>query len=196
MTLVNTIPIEAELLLHQPDWTVEQYEAMVAAGVLGDEDRVELLFGKIVEQMPIGTRHSFCVQELAYFMIRRFGVRFVGRQEQPVLLLGHSVPEPDYVLATLHPHRYANSKPGAEDIQLVVEVADATLGRDQTSKARLYGQAGINEYWIINLIDNRIEVYTEPDRTTGGYTSVKLYEKGTSLASPLLGELAVNDLIP
>ena len=189
------LPIEPELLAYQPDWTVAQYERMVATGIFHEADRVELLFGRIITQLPITDRHSFCVQELNYYMIRHFGDRFIGRQEQPVSLLSHSVPEPDYVLATPHPHRYRNRKPGAEDIQLIIEVADATLDRDRGAKARLYGMAGIREYWIINLVDDCLEVHTQPNIQAGGYGEVKVYHRGEQLAAGVLGALPVNDII-
>lgn len=189
------LPIEPELLYYQSDWTVEKYERMVTTGVLDEDDRVELLFGKIVDKLPIGDRHSFCVQELNYYMIRHYGDRFVGRQEQPVSLLSHSVPEPDYVLAAPHAHRYRNRKPTAEDIRLVVEVSDATLLRDRGAKARLYGVAGIPEYWIINLIDDCVEVHTQPNLQAGGYGEISIYRRGEQLSSDVLGVLPVDDLL-
>ena len=189
------LPIEPELLFHQPDWTVRQYVRMVTTGILDEEDQVELLFGKIVSKMPIGDRHSFCVQELNYYMIRHFGEQYIGRQEQSVSLLSHSVPEPDYVLAAPHAHRYRDRKPGAEDIRLIIEVSDATLDRDRGAKARLYGMAGIPEYWVINLIDNCVEVHTEPNTQAGGYAEVVSYRSGEQIASSLLGALPVADFL-
>ncbi|CAH1000888.1 hypothetical protein LEM8419_01935 [Neolewinella maritima] len=168
---------------------------MVAAGILSDKDRLELLFGRVVQQIACSTRHSFCVQELAYFLIRRYGDHFIVRQNKPVSLLGHSVPEPDYVLAALHPDRYRGRKPTAEDVRLVIEVSDATLARDRSSKARLYSLAGIGEYWIINLIDERLEVHTDPRAEVGEYATVAYYARGDNFVSELLGELAVADLI-
>ena len=105
-----TVPVEPELLLHQTDWTLEQYERMVAGGILTPEDRVELLFGKIVHKLAVGDLHVFCVQELNYAMIERFGRRFTCRQEQPISLPEHSAPEPDYVLAAPAGDRYFNRK--------------------------------------------------------------------------------------
>lgn len=175
---MTAIPVEPELLLYPHDWTVTQYERMVDSEVLGPDDRVELLFGKIVTKLPIGDRHSFCVQEFNYYMIRNFGDRFIGRQTQPVSLLAHSVPEPDYVLASLCAERYRDRKPTAEEIHLIVEVADSTLSRDRTVKARLYSTAGIAEYWIVNLADNQLEVYTGHDIQEGRYRHIYFYGVG------------------
>ncbi len=190
MTYLIT-PVEPELLAHQPDWTLTQYEAITEAGIIGPADKLELLFGKIVKKISLGDLHAYCVQELNYFMIQNFGDRFIGRQEQPIAIPPHSVPEPDYALATLQPHRYRRQKPQPADIKLIVEVADSTLLRDQGAKARLYGSAGIPEYWIINLVENRLEVYTEPRPEVGGYGKQEIYRKEETFISVALGELKV-----
>ena len=193
-----TVPVEPELLLHQTDWTLEQYERMVDGGILTPEDRVELLFGKIVYKLAIGDLHVFCVQELNYAMIERFGRRFTCRQEQPISLPEHSAPEPDYVLAAPAEDRYFNRKPQPAEIQLIVEVSDSTLARDRGSKARLYGLFGIPEYWIINLVDKRIEVHTSPRGRTdqGGYERIEYVNAHNAFRSEVLGEITMTDFIP
>ncbi len=100
-------------------------------------------------------------------MIKQFDHRFVCRAEQPIALPPHSMPEPDIVLAKQRPDRYSDQHPGPEDIQLIIEVAESTLQRDRTVKARLYASFGIPEYWILNLIDRRLELYTEPTSEQG-----------------------------
>ena len=193
-----TVPVEPELLLHQTDWTLEQYERMVDEGILTPEHRVELLFGKIVHKLAIGDLHAFCVQELAYAMIERYGRHFTCRQEQPISLPEHSAPEPDYVLAAPAEDRYFNRKPLPAEIKLAVEVADSTLARDQGSKARLYGLFGIAEYWIINLVDKRIEVHNSPRGHTdkGGYERIEYFSADTAFRSEVLGEITMTDFIP
>jgi len=100
---VQNLPIlstlESDLLVSQHSWTIGQYEAMITAGILNDEDRTELLFGKIVDRSPIGVSHSFCVTELTRFTIKTYDDRFIIRSEQPVAFPLHSMPEPDLVLA-------------------------------------------------------------------------------------------------
>ena len=193
-----TVPVEPELLLHQTDWTLEQYERVVAGGILTPEHRVELLFGKIVHKLALGDLHAFCVQELNYAMIERFGRRFTCRQEQPIALPEHSAPEPDYVLAALTEDRYFSRKPSPTEIHLTVEVSDSTLARDQGSKARLYGLFGIPEYWIINLIDKRVEVHSFPRGHTdkGGYERVEYFGAYNVFRSEVLGEIIITDFIP
>lgn len=197
---VQTFPIpnviDPELILNQRSWTVAEYEAMISAGLLGDEDAVELLYGKIVDKMiPIGVSHSYCLQELAEHIISRYKGAYICRQEQPVAFPLHSMHEPDYVLAKKFKHRYRKRRPTAEDIKLLIEVADSTLGRDRNSKAKLYASYGISEYWIINLIDHQLEAYTEPT-TNEGYAKRVNFQRGESMDSPELGIVAVNDFLP
>ena len=193
-----TVPVEPEILLHQADFTLEQYERMVEGGILTPEHRVELLFGKIVHKLATGDLHAFCVQEINYAMIERFGRRFTCRQEQPISLPEHSAPEPDYVLAALTEDRYFGRKPSPTEVHLVIEVSDSTLARDQRSKARLYGQFGLPEYWIINLVDKRVEVYTAPRGHTdkGGYERVEYFGPHSAFRSETLGEVTLTDFIP
>ncbi len=189
------VHIEPELILNQRSWTLEEYEAMISAGVLGDQDRVELLFGKIVDMSPIGVSHAYHVQEMNKFMVLNFDGRFVGRQGQPVAFPLHSMPEPDYVLAKRHKHRYRDRRPGPEDIELIVEVSDSTLGRDRGSKMKLYAAYGIKEYWILNLIDRQLELYTEPTETEG-YANRLSIPRDETFVSPLLGEFRAADVMP
>ncbi len=191
---VQNVPIlstiESELLLNQHSWTLEQYEAMIAAGILGDEDKVELLFGKIVDMSPIGISHSYCSQELFRFMIKEFDDQYVVRSEQPVAFPLHSLPEPDLVLTKKLKHRFKHRRPGPEDIKLIVEVSASTLGRDRGAKNKLYASYGLPEYWILNLIDGQLELYTEPTEENG-YSKREDFLPGDIFISPLLGKQRV-----
>ncbi len=198
MTVQNLpIPVldETELILNQHTWTLEQYEMMIESGVLGDTDKVELLFGKIVDMSPIGASHSFVLQEMNYFMITNYGKKYICRPEQPVAFPLHSMPEPDYVLARKMKHRFRKKRPQPEDVKLIIEVADSTLGRDRGAKAKLYASYGIKEYWIINLIDHHLELHTEPTETEG-YAKITSFTRDETFQSSLLGEFAVNNVLP
>jgi Uma2 family endonuclease len=163
--------------------------------VLGDTDKVELLFGKIVDMSPIGASHSFVLQEMNYFMITNYGKKYICRPEQPVAFPLHSMPEPDYVLARKMKHRFRKKRPQPEDVKLIIEVADSTLGRDRGAKAKLYASYGIKEYWIINLIDHHLELHTEPTETEG-YAKITSFTRDETFQSSLLGEFAVNNVLP
>jgi Uma2 family endonuclease len=105
------------------------------------------------------------------------------------------MPEPDYVLAEKHKHRYRDRRPQPDDIELIIEVSDSTLGRDRGSKMRLYAAYGIKEYWILNLIDRQLELYTEPTETEG-YTNRQSIPRDDTFVSPLLGEFHVTNVMP
>lgn len=187
--------LEPELLDYQHSWSLERYQAMVEAGFLNDEDKVELLFGKIVDISPIGVTHSYCIQELVAFFYANYASKYIIRSEQPIALAPHSMPEPNIVLAQLRTDRSSAQHPGPDDIQLIIEVAESTLQRDRTVKARLYGTFQIPEYWILNLIDHRLEVYTKPN-SEGGYFNRLDIHMTASFESPLLGPLLITDALP
>lgn len=86
--------------------------------------------------------------------------------------------------------------PKAEDALLVIEVADSSLTLDRTIKAQAYALADVKEYWIINLNDHKVEVYLQPDKTDGDYTSITHYAAGTTFESPFNGTTVVDDLLP
>ena len=186
-----------ELLAHLHFITVERYHAMIEAGILGEDDPVELLNGKIVDMSPIGRFHAVCVANINEYFVPLLVGRYRCRQEQPITIHGGSEPEPDYVIAKLGGQRYLDHHPYPEDIHLLIEVADNTLPRDRGAKKSIYARAGIPEYWIVNLIDRQLEIFTEPDVTTGTYGKERvLGERDTLMNHPLAGTVAINRWIP
>lgn len=165
---------EAVLTRHR--FSVEDYYAMARAGILTEDDRVELLDGEIFEMTPIGVDHAFCVQRL----IRAFD-RLEDRAaldvQNPIRLSPSSDPQPDVALLELPLERYRKAPPGPADVLLVVEVADTSLMTDRTKKLPLYAEAGIREAWIVNLQEQVIEVYRGP--SASGYSKRCLVREGT-----------------
>ncbi|MEO0732347.1 MAG: Uma2 family endonuclease [Bacteroidota bacterium] len=156
MSAILTAPLELIYPVHR--FSVEDYHKMIDIGILGDEDRVELLDGKIIEMSPIGPFHAACVSKLAKFFFRHIANDYSCRQEQPITITVGSEPEPDFIVATYRKDEYATGHPHPQDIHLLIEVADKTLERDRTAKAIIYARAGIPEYWIVNLIDRQLEI--------------------------------------
>lgn len=121
---------------------------------------------------------------------------------QSAITLSRSEPEPDIVLACGTWRDYRSHHPVSNQIGLVVEVAESSLDRDRDDKGPLYAEAGIGEYWIVNLVDRQIEVYTHPTGTTPAatYTTRQLYRAGDSvpltLDSIAVGQIAVTDILP
>lgn len=192
MTKVNHV---TEWLGPTIDWSLERYHAMIERGIFDEDDRFELLFGKIVPISPIGRFHAACVSKLAELFITRLSGRYSCRQEQPITIVGSiSEPEPDYVVASYKGNSYVTGHPTPEDILLVIEVSDRTLAKDQTAKQTLYAQSNIPEYWIVNLIERQIEVYTKPKDE--GYQADTIYKEGASFDHPMLGEVEVDAILP
>ena len=145
-------------------FTVDQYHGMIAAGVIGENHRVELLYGRVVEKVAIGTRQSGVVNFLSALFHRYNAVdspAVVGVQNP--ITLETSEPEPDITLSRFRDDLYGRSHPTAADVLLVVEVAESSLADDRDYKTPLYAGEGIAEYWIVNLPERCIEVHRDPD---------------------------------
>ena len=151
-------------------FTVGDYDRMIDAGILAEDDRVELLEGDIVEMAPIGSRHAACVNRLTQAFSRQAGGRFIVAVQNPVRLGEFSEPQPDLAILRARADFYSESHPGPEDILLLVEVSDASAEYDREVKVPAYGTASIPEVWLVDLASGAVEVYREP--VTGGYGSV------------------------
>ena len=151
-------------------FSVDDYDEMIERGILTENDHVELIRGEIIKKMSIGKGHGACVKRLNRLLNRILGDRAVVSVQDPIRL-ADSEPEPDLALLRPRTDFYASAKPGADDALLVIEVADTTLEYDRKEKRTLYAEAGIGEYWIVNLIDDCLEVYRKP-RPDGQYADV------------------------
>lgn len=185
-----------ELLYPVHTFSVEEYHRMIETGILDEDDRVELLDGKIIAMSPIGRFHAACVSKLTKFFILRLSDRLTCRQEQPIIIPNISEPEPDFVIVTFREDNYVSGHPSPRDIHLLIEVADKTLDRDRGPKFGIYARAGIAEYWIINLIDRQLEVFTQPETNTGRYAQQQIYAETDTLDHRFTGRLPVTDLLP
>jgi Uma2 family endonuclease len=175
-------------------FTVHEYHLMGKAGILTEDDRVELLDGEIVQMTPIGSRHAYCVDRLTQLLVEGLARRALVRVQSPVRLSEHSEPQPD--VALLRPDRsYATAHPGPPDILLLIEVAETSVETDRQVKVPMYARAGVPETWVIDLTANRVEVYRQP--TSEGYRSTERIGRGNSLAPQVFPELmlSVDDLL-
>jgi Uma2 family endonuclease len=146
-----------------PIWrlSIAQYHQMVQAGILTDDDPVELLEGWLVTKMPKNPPHRLATQLMRETLAQLVPVGWYVDAQEPITT-ADSEPEPDVVIVRGDRRQYRDRHPGPEDVALVVEVSDSILQRDRTTKQRLYATAGIAVYWIVNLVDAQIEVYQEP----------------------------------
>ena len=164
--------------------TYAQYEEMIRQGVFEprEEHHVELIYGEIVPMSPIGNPHCSVVDRLNDWSVRSLpeGVAWVRCQGSLGIPELESVPEPDF--SWLRHDDYFDKTPGPADVFLVVEVADSSLAKDRGLKARLYAEAGLSDYWIVNVPARCIEVRRDP--RDGAYQSVVTYRAG-QLVRPL-----------
>jgi len=134
---------------------------MVELGIFTKNDKIELLNGRIIEKMSRNPPHDSALHRLMYLLFRVLPEPYTFRS-QAALRLSASVPEPDIAIVQGPPSRYEARHPDASDTLLVIEVSESTLPDDQGEKLAIYAHAAIPHYWILNLIDRRLEVYTDP----------------------------------
>jgi Uma2 family endonuclease len=182
-------------------FTVDEYHRMIETGILRSGDPVELLDGWLALKTTRSPPHDVALS-LAEERIAELLPGDWFRWVQMAITLPESEPEPDLVVVRGPRRRYAGRHPGPKDIALVVEVADATLETDRTEKGRIYARAGIAVYWIINLPDSRIEVYSEPSGPGRAprYRRRHIYGATRSVSLILhernVGQTPVRDLLP
>jgi len=142
--------------------TVDRYQQMVAAGVLTSSDRVELIEGEILDMAPIGTRHAGVTGRLVKRLVLSLGNAATVRAANPIDLGSYSEPEPDLLVLRPRADDYMRAHPQAEDVLLLIEVADRSLAFDQGAKKELYARFGVSEYWVVDLNGQRIFAYLAP----------------------------------
>lgn len=168
-------------------FSIEDYYRMAAAGVLREDDRVELIEGEIIKMNPIGSRHAACVGRLTKLLERRGGDYAIVWVQNPVEINDYSEPVPDVTLLRRRDDFYAHAKPVPGDVLLIVEVSDSTINYDRKVKAPLYAGAGIPEMWLVNLPEDLIKVYTRP--LNGAYQETRLVRRGESITVASAGDL-------
>ena len=169
-------------------FTVHEYHRMGEAGILHEDDRVELIEGDIVEMAAIGTRHFACVNALTRLLVKGVGDEAIVSVQNPVRLDEHTEPQPD--LTVLRTRDYKRSLPGPGDVLLLIEVSDTTIPYDRGVKLPLYARAGIPEIWIVDLAGETIERHTDP--SGNGYRRVEQLRRGEKLEPEALPELALS----
>jgi Uma2 family endonuclease len=186
-----------------PIWrlSIAQYHQMARAGILSDDDPVELLEGWLVTKMPKNPPHRLSTQLTRETLARLLPSHWHVNDQEPITT-EDSEPEPDITVVRGERRQYLDRHPAPQEVALVVEVADTTLHRDRTSKKRLYARAAIPVYWIINLPEQQIEVYTAPSHDAGepDYRRRQDYHLGEIIPliieDQVLGYLQIGDLLP
>ena len=167
-------------------WTLDDYHRMVASGVLDDRP-VELLRGEIVEMSPEGEAHAYLITETTTYLIRTVGERATVRQDHPITLPGcDSEPEPDIAVVRPLGREYLGHHPYPGDIFWLIEFSDSSLAKDLEEKRRLYAQAQVPEYWVVDLQQPRLVVFRDPGADD--------YLQTTTTTAGVLTPLAFPDL--
>jgi Uma2 family endonuclease len=175
-------------------WTRQEYEQLAETGVFGQR-RVELIEGQVLQMNPMGSRHVVTLMLLARLFPKIFDERFALQYQLPLAISQDSMPEPDAAIVSGDPRDYRDGI--AEKAHLVIEVSDTTLRFDRITKARIYANAQIEEYWIINLSAEQIEIHRQP-LFGSGYAEKTIAKRGEKLA-PLCDPdalISVDDMLP
>lgn len=173
---------------HDCHYTATRYFALVGEGLLAPDERVELLEGIIVSMPPHLPSHANGVRIADRALRRAFGPEVVVSAQLPFVAGASSVPEPDFAILPGHLEDYATEHPTRA--LLVVEIAESSLAQDRLTKSRIYAKAGVPDYWIVNLRDEVVEWYSDPDRESRLYRS-----KGTAVGTDRLRVTAFPDAI-
>ncbi len=157
-------------------FTIEEYERLAETGIFSEDDRVELIAGEVAPMTPIGRRHVVAHAALNALLTRQLANRAIIWPQGALRIEPDSELQPDLVVLRLRPDAYLDSDPNPDDILLVVEIADTSLSADRTVKLPLYARAGLREAWIVDLVNEVVEVYRAP--VAGVYRDLQRVERG------------------
>jgi Uma2 family endonuclease len=182
-------------------FSVAEYHKLTEIGILTEDDNLELIEGYLVLKMARNPPHNATIQKVAKRLFRTLPTGWDLRV-QCAITLTESEPEPDLAAVRGDENTYLTRHPGPTDIGLLIEVSDSTLAGDRADKGRIYARANIPCYWIINLIDRQVEVYTAPSGPTAtpAFAQRDDYHVGATIPLNLDGvrvaSIAVQDLLP
>ncbi len=198
MTTQTKAPPHSSSALELPlrRFTVAEYYAMAEAGILTEDDRVELLDGVIVDMAPIGDPHAGTVDIFTWLLSTAVAQRAVLRVQGPLAVDGQSRLQPDLMLLRERPDFYRTGTPRPEDVLLLIEVADSSVDYDRGEKLPRYARAGIPEVWITVLPERIVEAHTEP--ADGRYTVRRTYAPGDTITPGYFPDitLPVSEILP
>ncbi|MCW9679572.1 Uma2 family endonuclease [Dolichospermum planctonicum UHCC 0167] len=176
-------------------FNISQYHQMSEAGILSENDKVELINGEIIEMSPIGRRHTACVNRLNSVFSQLLGKKVIVAVQNPILLNNLSEPEPDIALLKPRTDFYESGHPQPQDIFLLIEVADSSIEYDRDVKIPLYASSGITEVWLVDIYQQVIIVYRYPSEN--GYRDIQTLSRGEKLSISAFPEnnLFVDDIL-
>ncbi len=176
-------------------FTIEEYHRLGELGFFSPEERVELIRGEIIKMPTTKTPHSFCNTRLWQELFKLLGESATLRVQEPIILPADSEPQPDFAIVRNQDDNYLSSHPMPDDIFLVIEISNPTLKFDQTTKLSLYAEDNIPHYWIFNLIDNHLEIYSQPYQDLRGkfnYRHKQIALPNETIPLPHFPEISLN----
>ena len=186
---------ETGLLVHHP-WierrkiSVAEYHRMGEAGILHEDDRIELIEGDLVAMSPIGSSHNGAADWLTRTLIAALGGRGIVRVQGSIRLDHQTEPQPDFAVLRPREDFYRKAPAGPADVLLIIEIADSSLRFDRSVKRPLYARHGIPEYWIVDLQGEMVEVCRTPTRH--GYASVTRLGRDGALRIEAMPDIAIS----
>ncbi len=178
--------------------TVQQFDRMIADGTIAGGDEVVLIEGLLVTKMGRNRPHVQAGNKGFWTLARILGPGWHVRKEDPVVVSEWSKPEPDLAIVRGEVADYDRRDVTASDVALVVEIADSSLSADQADMVRLYASGGIPVYWIVNLVDRQLEIYSDPGPS--GYSAAKVSgidDHVTVIIDGIeIGQIAVSEMMP
>jgi Uma2 family endonuclease len=170
-------------------FSVDDYHRMVEARILNEDDRVELIRGEILTMIPIGPAHNGTVIRATNTLVPIVGDRALVGVQGSVRLDMYDEPQPDIVFLRRREDFYTKQHAGPADIFLIIEIADSSLDYDRTIKAGLYAETGVPEYWVADINNNCVWVYTELQEKS--YRSIRRFDRDNSISPHLLQECLI-----
>jgi Uma2 family endonuclease len=177
--------------------TIDEYHRMGEAGILSEDERVELIHGEIYEMTPIGARHAACLMRLQKKLERALGDRAIVSSQNPLALEPEdSEPQPDLMLLRVREDFYARACPTPADVLLVVEIADSSFAWDRDVKLPQYARAGIAEAWLVDLNGDTLVLHREP--SPEGYREVRTLRREEAVSPQAFEdvEIPVAEILP
>ena len=176
-------------------FTIDEYNRLAELGFFHEDDRVELIKGEIIPMAAKGTLHSTFSRRLIRELSKLITNQATLQSQDPIIIPPNSEPEPDIAILKNKDDDYLNSHPAAQDLLLLIEIADSSLKYDQEVKLPLYAEAGITDYWIFNLIENCLETYNQPFQDLQGkfgYRRKVIFLPNETVNLPCFSELALD----
>ncbi len=168
---------------------LDEWRRMGEANIFPPGSRVELINGEILDMAPIGSYHAGHLKNINKLFTRLMPDDLITSVQDPLQLGDLSEPEPDFMLLKPNADNYYSRHPTAEDVLLLIEVADSSLRFDQNEKLRLYAQHGVPEYWLLNLNDLCLEVYRKPNGES--YAEKTTLQAGDSVTLSQFPDLSI-----